>query len=70
MLSRNFHDARTDDYLFLSTGEENAVIRDHVAVTCRYDSVEIDRKQARELAAILTHFADTGELPGGGGRWA
>lgn len=25
---------------------------------------DLDRTKARELAAILTHFADTGELPG------
>ena len=27
-------------------------------------STVFDRDKARELAAILTHFADTGELPG------
>lgn len=30
-----------------------------------YDaSITMDRAKARELAAILNHFADTGELPG------
>ena len=27
-------------------------------------AIDLDRNKARELAAILTHFADTGELPG------
>lgn len=26
--------------------------------------MDVDRPKARELAAILTHFAETGELPG------
>jgi len=26
--------------------------------------MDVDRTKARELAAILNHFADTGELPG------
>lgn len=29
--------------------------------------VALDRRNAMELAAILLHFADTGELPGGWG---
>ena len=28
------------------------------------EPIVLDRPKARELAAILTHFADTGELPG------
>ena len=29
--------------------------------------MELQSESARELAAILTHFAETGELPGEGG---
>ena len=29
-------------------------------------SIDLDRTKARELAAILTNFADTGELPNDG----
>jgi hypothetical protein len=31
---------------------------------CNNGFIDLDRPKARELAAILTHFADTGELPG------
>ena len=61
---RKIDDIDGDDYLSLRTGEQNLVEPGMLDICCVYDLVTIDRTKARELAAILTHFADTGELPG------
>lgn len=67
----------TSEYERIRLGREPGGLLRIVTQWCKWrnpngwvgDPAYLDRPKARELAAILTHFADTGELPNdeGGG---
>jgi len=54
-----------DDLVLVHLYKDDPEMGPRAGVTPMYeDSLVCCRAKARELAAILTHFADTGELPG------